>query len=238
MFTDQTMAAADGSICLNVEDVPQQWLQFLAKFEVAFSVLNEEAGRLDRIVSEHLGGVKVVRPKVCMPRFREHELISINNYLSIVGTLWSQLQSYVLQNNCLRADLINGLEITFVKLQDVKEKIIVLPSGRLRVDEGCDPMHLMDYISKNKVALEEKGNMNASAKMRLLQLKKVCQEKLGIRLTNDCDVDYEQMTNCCEQLLRNATEFTSMRGLEMRVTCNYYSVFDSGQFCIPWDWKV
>lgn len=77
-----------------------------------------------------------------------------------------------------------------------------------------------------------------SAKARSLQLANVCEEKMGIRLTNDYDVDYEQMTSCCEQLLRNTTEFASIKGLEMRITSNYYAIFDSGQFCIPWDWKV
>nr|XP_039273778.1 T-cell activation inhibitor, mitochondrial-like [Styela clava] len=242
VFTDRTMVAADESVCFNVEDVPQQWLQFLIKYQSIDPKLFDRGAHLEKVICNRCGNIKVVRPEVRLSRMRTHTLLSVHEYITILnkittGLLWMQQTEEL---TVLPWSMRNH-EIMFVTSHDPDgDKISISPNGRFYVDMNCDPHHLLSFLIQKKSSAEERKYFSSSEESKFQKLSSLCKEKLGVHsISKDFDVEHHQSAKFCEKLLKNSAEFNVLlKDLDIRITLTYYSLFDHGRLCVPWDWRA
>ncbi|RWS14545.1 T-cell activation inhibitor-like protein [Dinothrombium tinctorium] len=225
-----TGVGLNGEVLLNVEDVRQNWLNFIRsmhKYDEMLMLLP----LLEKELSETLNGIKLVHRKF-------GPSILIQNYIQHLRKFIGILKDYKIRNEFPR-EMPNDLKNLRLVLEGDAGPLMLSPTGLFIAPSSCPAKVFIEFLVNhineaqklvdNYEAIKSYEVAITDEAMHLLELQSI---------QKDDNVTPNLMIECCRNLIKHREYLKKyFSGSHLRIS-HYYSVLHDGTICIPWNWKL
>lgn len=231
IFGTKTGVNFDGSILLSTEDVRQNWLKLFNNIQ-SFDKLVHSVPFYECYLSSTLFGIKISHRKF-------NSIILIQSYLDQLIKLSTSVTSY---HRRRRGQAIHE-EKDFSKYKLVVESesgpLMLSPTGQFIAPSSCPASILIDFLDSNLIKADSLiKSYHENKRMEDLFISRTIATFNLISLEKDDNVTPDLMNTCISNLLNNQHKLTSLLHKTRLRISKYYSVQESGEICIPWNFML
>lgn len=230
VFSSRTGVNADGHILLSPKDVPQNWAHALQTFNTYQTIISSHIPKLESRLSELLSDIQVAYRK------NQQEMLA-EEYHRQLQKMVSMLEAYYAKGFPLPRDSYDDLQLV---VEGDSAPLTLSPPGQFLAPAVAPASILLPYIAEHQDRAARLLSSYSFVHREMSQVVARCRRLFSLdSLTKDDSVSGEQMIECCQRLAKNFHDIYIHLPVGSRVTVtSYYSVLQSGEICIPWNWKM
>ncbi|XP_072013328.1 T-cell activation inhibitor, mitochondrial-like isoform X2 [Amphiura filiformis] len=231
VFGHSTRLSYEGKAVLGHRDVPRYWLGLVNGLNEMYQMYGSMAG-LEQQISACLGGVQV-----CRTHLDKAQAAPFKAYYQVLGQMLKGLYEEQQEEDSLVIPAGSLKDIQVQIISDSRPPVLS-PSGKIYISHTAPPKAVKQFLIDSRDDARRILELNRDFKAEVAQLTQQCkQERSFSEFSQKDTVTNEEMRSCCQRLLEDpAIQSMDLRGAKIRVG-RHYNLLDSGEMCIPWNWK-
>jgi len=230
VFSGRTGINIRGKILLSPKDVPENWARALQNYNTNDSIIHCHIPALESRLSHLLNDIKIVHRK------NQEEMLA-GDYHRHLQKIVSMLERHYERGFPKPAESYDDLEFV---VEGDSAPLTLSPSGVFLSPAVAPATILLPFLEANQDAAARLLLSRAFLHRQMEDEVGRCKRLFSLdALTKDDSIPLDQMVTCCQRLCASFREIYIYLPVGSKVVVtSYFTVLQSGEICIPWNWKA
>jgi len=229
VFSARTGINIRGKILLSPKDVPQNWAKALQNYNTNDSIIYSHIPAMEALLSSLLNDIGIVHEK------NQEEMLA-EDYHRHLQKMVTMLRCHYAKGFPPPRDGYDDLQLV---VEGDSAPLTLSPGGHFLTPSVAPASILLPFIAANQDEASRLLITHTFLRRQMEEEVARCQRLFSLEaLTKDRSVQSEHMIECCRRLCASFHEIYIYLPVGSKVVVtSYFTVLQSGEICIPWNWK-